>query len=92
MIKYIKYKEIANRLGIKVNNMTIYKAELINLRNDGLNLKEIAEILDAKEDNVGRWLSREAQPKPEIIVKLEKLYFMREAKTIATLRNPKTKE
>ena len=68
---------IAETLGIKVKYMTVYKAELINLRNDHKSIKYIANLVGKKEDTVGRWFTREAQPKKEDIEILEYNYFKR---------------
>lgn len=80
---YLKLQNLKNKaalLGIKVNYMTIYKAELINLKSDGLKYKDIALIVGDSEDNVGRWITREACPSNRVIEILEHLYFERQLK------------
>lgn len=77
MIDYKKIKKVAYSLGIKLTYITIYKAELIHLKNDGKTYKEIAELLDTKLSTVSHWFDKESQPKSNFIFELEKLYFKR---------------
>lgn len=88
-MNYDKITKIANMLGIKVENMTIYKAELIHMRNDGMTAKKIGEILETNENMVQNWFDRGSQPKTKFIAILEERYFKRENQIITALRNPK---
>jgi DNA-directed RNA polymerase specialized sigma24 family protein len=71
---------IAQRLGIKINALPIYKKELIYLKNDGLSYKEIGEILNINNNIVGTWYYRNTKPNETIIEKLENLYLKRKNK------------
>ena len=86
-----KLKETAIMLGIGAKHMTIYRAELINLKNDGLKVREISNLLEESEAKINNWYNKEVQPKDIIIEKLEKLYFIREDKIRNRLRSPKIK-
>lgn len=81
-------EKISNRIGIKFKTMTIYRAELIHLRNDGLQIKQIGKIFNVKETMVQNWFSKNAQPRDEIIENLEKLYFERQRERELILREP----
>jgi len=87
-MNFDKIKNIAEMIGIKVENMTIYKAELIHMRNDGLTSRKIAEILGANEGMVQNWFDKNSQPKNKFIAILEEKYFEREKIIIEELRSP----
>ena len=70
-------KDLQIMLGIKFDYMTIYKAELIYLRRDGIKYKDIALLLDVNYTTVCNWFIKQSQPKVTIIDKLEKMYFKR---------------
>jgi len=74
-----KEKEISVILGIKFKTMPTYKAELVNLRNDGMSIKEIAILLNEPVSKAYHWF-QDIQPKSDVIQKLERLYFKREKK------------
>jgi len=71
--------------------MTIYKAELINLRNDGLTSQKIADLLNIEKSKIDNYFVKDSIPKDETIVKLENLYFERVNKLLEKARNPKLK-
>lgn len=81
MLDYQKIRLVAQNLGIKLSFITVYKAELVYLKNDGLKLEQIAVLLDDKANNVGHWLTREACPNNRVIALLEKMHFERLSKT-----------
>ena len=62
-------------LGNKVEHMTIYKAQLIHMRNQGLTTKEIGKILETNSTTVENWYCKNSTPKDNIIAKLEKMFF-----------------
>ena len=84
---------LGQKLGIKFNKMTIYRAELLNLKNDGLKLKQIAELLgESGVTNLQNWYTKGYQPKDHIIEKLENMFFIRcqreHHKVLNKLMNP----
>lgn len=83
-----KTRRIANMLGIKVDNMTIYKAELIHMRNDNLTAEKIAKELNTSASMVQNWYDKGSQPKAKFICMLEKRFFERENGIVKKLRNP----
>jgi DNA-binding transcriptional regulator YiaG len=89
--KYLmeKSKNTAILNGIKVKKMTIYRAELIYLRNEGLTAKEISSLLNTKSSTVENWYNKGSQPKDEIIEKLEEMFLQREINLIKKFRSPK---
>jgi len=64
-------------LGIKFINMTVYKAELIYLRRDGIKYNDIALLLNVNASTVSNWFNKQSQPKEIVIEKLETMYFRR---------------
>lgn len=73
---------------IKFDYITIYRVELIYMRNEGMKDKEIGEICNEKEKTVNKWFTAGTQPKANVIELLEKRYFKREKLLIDKLRNP----
>jgi len=72
-----KEKEISEILGIKFKTMPTYKAELVNLRNDGYTIKQIANLLNEPVSKAYHWF-QDVQPRSDVIQKLENLYFKRQ--------------
>ena len=70
-------KDVQIMLGIKFIHITIYRAELIYLRKDGIKYKDIALLLDVNASIVPNWFNKQSQPKEIIIDKLEDMYFKR---------------
>ncbi len=64
-------EKIGYTLGIKFDFMTIYRAELIHLKNDGNSSKDISIILDVPVNTVNNWFNKSSQPKDKIIEKLK---------------------
>lgn len=89
MKRHEKVIIIAEILGIKFKEMTIYRAELIHLKNDNIKAEEIAKILNTNREAVYKWYNKQTQPKASVIEKLENMYFEREKRKINELRNPK---
>ncbi len=75
--------------GVATKKMTIYRAELIYLRNEGMTAKEIASLLNTKDSTVENWYNKGSQPKDEIIERLEEMFLEREINLIKKFRTPK---
>lgn len=82
-------------LGIKMETMTIYRAELVLLKSDGYTNKQIAEILSGKlrengisKSNVQSWFTKKAQPRDIVIAVLETMLFERLHAMNSKLQNP----
>jgi len=84
-----KSKNIGILNGITTKTITIYRAELIHLRNEGMTSKKIASLLNTKITTVDNWFNKGSQPKDVIIKKLEQMFLERELKLLKKLRNPK---
>jgi cAMP phosphodiesterase len=70
-------KNIGFIIGIKFNCMTVYRAELIHLKNDGKKSRDISIILDVPITTIDNLFNKSSQPKENIINKLEALYLER---------------
>ena len=90
----IKANERAPMLGIRFKTMTIYRAELTHLRNEGFKDKEIAEIilkstgLQISSQTVNGWYNESKQPKDIIIEALEKRVFERVEQSNSNIFEP----
>lgn len=81
-------KDIAVINGINAKIMTIYRAELIYLKNEGMTSNDIASLLNTKTTTVENWFSKGSQPKDTIIEKLEQMFLNREINLIKKFRKP----
>jgi len=76
MLDEQKIRDIAimNGLGFKI--ITVYRAELIHLKNDGFTAKKISKILNEPITKVQHWY-KGSQPTDKIMEKLEDMYLKR---------------
>jgi len=76
-------RNIGHMNGVSFDSLTVYRIELIHLKNDGHSDKSIAQHLSSlcglhvTKDNVNKWFIRQSQPKEQIIEALEDLFKLR---------------
>lgn len=82
-------------LGIKMETMTLYRAELVLLKSDGYTNKKIAAILSGRmqnhevtKSNVQSWFTKKAQPRDVVIAVLENMLLERLNAMNSKLRHP----
>jgi predicted transcriptional regulator len=68
--------------------MTIYRAELTHLELEGKTPKDVAKMLAVEKETVDDWYDGKSQPKDEIMVILEAMFFKREEDMLRKESNP----